>query len=461
MIKNILPLVVILTSTQLVGQDIAIEPIFFGIHRSTGGIWQGEAKPISFAGWGVRGNIEYGNLRLDADLVLMRFFGLTGLPNRFSPEQGFSWKQHATGITEEFDTDYSSMKMTYKVGGFVAVLGKFSQSWGPGLHSLTISDKPPTYPQFGFEWAINENLQFSYFHGDLFSGLQSQSVDLDSSLYGIRRVFLDRHIATHRLEWRPIDGLAVGLLETVVYGGRGIETIYLMPFMSLWSAQHYLGDTDNVQMSADLAWRPNPSLKLYGVFLMDEWRPQDTFKKTNRNWFAWQGGIELQSIIVDHDCLAAEATWTDHRINRHRFPINDFYSHGYPLGHWIGAHAQSLFVSYILPRWGSHFMVSYLYAKRGAHTDTMVTDQYNSKPYERFSGNTEAIQTFNLTIGRPVWKKLWVELGFSLIDWNNAGFDPSKPEVGNGDDVNKTSITAGFYYNFNFPGYLTTLLQAQ
>ena len=214
-------------------------------------------------------------------------------------------------------------------------------------------------------------------------------------------------------------------------------------------------------MSADLAWRPNPSLKLYGVFLMDEWRPQDTFKKTNHNWFAWQGGIELQSIIVDHDCLAAEATWTDHRINRHRFPINDFYSHGYPLGHWIGAHAQSLFVSYILPRWGSHFMVSYLYAKRGAHTDTMVSDQYNSLPYERFSGNTEAIQSFDVTVGRPVWKKLWVELGFSLIDWNNAGFNPAKPEVGNGYDVNKTSITVGFYYNFNFPGYLTTLLQAQ
>lgn len=60
-----------------------------------------------------------------------------------------------------------------------------------------------------------------------------------------------------------------------------------------------------------------------------------------------------------------------------------------------------------------------------------------------------------------MWKKLWVELGFSLIYWNNAGFDPAKPEVGNGDDVNKTSITVGFYYNFNFPGYLTTLLQAQ
>jgi len=106
-------------------------------------------------------------------------------------------------------------------------------------------------------------------------------------------------------------------------------------------------------------------------------------------------------------------------------------------------------------------MVSYLYAKRGELTWDMLVDQYNSIPYERFSGSTETLQTFDVTVGRPVWKKLWVELGFSLIYWNNAGFDPAKPEVGNGDDVNKTSITAGFYYNFNFPGYLTTLLQAQ
>ncbi len=461
MIRNRIAFTFILLSAVLWGQDVTIEPIFFGIHRSTGGIWQPEAEPISFAGWGVQGSAEIGNWELDADLMLTRFFGMTGLPNRFSPEQGFSWKQHATGIAEEFDTDYSSMKLAYQAGGFTAMLGKFSQSWGPGLQSLTISDKPPAYPQFGFDWQINDNFRFAYFHGSLFSGIESQVSEADSSLFGNRRIFLDRYIAAHRLEWHPIDALTLGVLESVVYGGRGLELIYLMPFMSLWSAQHYLGDTDNVQMSADITWQPGSNVRLYGVFLMDEWRPQDTLEETNRNWFAWQGGIELQSIVSDDDRLITEATWTDHRIIRHRFPINDFMSHGYPIGPWIGAHAQSLFVAYVLPRWGSRFMVSYLYAKRGELTDEMITDKYETIPYERFSGNTETIRSLDLVMARPVWKKLWFEIEIGRIWWLNAGFNPANPQSDNLEDVEKTSFNIGFYYNFSLPGYPITLLQSR
>ena len=31
---------------------------------------------------------------------------------------------------------------------------------------------------------------------------------------------------------------------------------------------------------------------------------------------------------------------------RHRFPINDFYSHGYPIGFWAGPHAEEFLISY-------------------------------------------------------------------------------------------------------------------
>ncbi len=156
-----------------------------------------------------------------------------------------------------------------------------------------------------------------------------------------------------------------------------------------------------------------------------------------------------------------EGTWTDHRINRHRFPINDFSSHGYPIGHWIGAHAQSLLASYMLPGWGSRFMVSYLYAKRGELTLDMLIDQYKIMTYERFSGDTEeTIQTLDIIVARPVWKKLWLEITVSRIWWANAGFNPAEPEAGDLENVNKTSFNVGFYYNFDFPGYSITFLQA-
>lgn len=40
MIKNTLSLAIIHPAALLRGQDIAIEPIFFGTHRTAGGFWQ-------------------------------------------------------------------------------------------------------------------------------------------------------------------------------------------------------------------------------------------------------------------------------------------------------------------------------------------------------------------------------------------------------------------------------------
>ncbi|MCH7521553.1 MAG: hypothetical protein IIB42_07655, partial [Candidatus Marinimicrobia bacterium] len=348
-----------LGGATLKAQTITVEPIFFGMHRTTGGLWQASEEPVSFAGWGARGAVQQGKWSLKADFINMRFFGMTKLPNPFTPEQGFSWRQSASGEPDEFDTDYGELVMTYDTGAFKAVAGKFSQQWGPGHHAITLSRKVPTYPQFGFDWQLNTKVRFIYRHGDLVSREPDSS---RSNIYidangGKRQIYLSRRFAAHRLEIAPIDRLTVGFTELVIYGSRGLELAYLLPFIPYWHVQHYLGDTDNVQMSADITIKLRPGLSLYGVFLMDEWSPALTFKKADRNWFAWQGGLDGRSVIVEGDRFITEATWTDHRVYRHRFPVNDAFSHRYPLGNWIGPHAQSLMVSYRLPWRGSHWGV--------------------------------------------------------------------------------------------------------
>ncbi|UCD38692.1 MAG: hypothetical protein JSW54_04220, partial [Fidelibacterota bacterium] len=154
--------------TLLQGQGIQIEPVFFGLHRTAGGTWQGASDPVSFAGWGVQGQLSRGHWNLEAVFINSRFFNLENLPNRFSPEQGFSWIPATGDKGEGFNTDYSSMRITYQTEKFEVYAGKFSQSWGPGLHSMTISSKPPTYPQIGFEWQLGKRFRFRYQHGDLF-----------------------------------------------------------------------------------------------------------------------------------------------------------------------------------------------------------------------------------------------------------------------------------------------------
>ncbi|UCH09263.1 MAG: hypothetical protein JSU61_08455, partial [Fidelibacterota bacterium] len=74
--------------------------------------------------------------------------------------------------------------------------GKFSRCWCPGLTSLIVSNKPPTYPQFGFDWQVVKNIRFRYFPGKLNSGILdsvrtfSNGIQQDAS-----RVYLTRYIA--------------------------------------------------------------------------------------------------------------------------------------------------------------------------------------------------------------------------------------------------------------------------
>ncbi len=439
--------------TIKLGDGVSVEPVFFGMHRTDGGTWIAESRPINFAGWGVRGAGQFGRWELSTELVLMRFFGLDRIPNRLSPEQGFSWQANPTGNPGEFDTDYTTLMMAYRVGGFVARAGKYSRTWGPGMHSLTISEKPPTYPRFGFDWNLGRRLRFRYTHADLRSGIPDESRTVSDPVTGTRRFYLSRYLVAHRLEIDLPKGFTLALNESVVYGERGIETIYLLPFVAFWSAQHYLGDLDNTQISVDLTWMPTTKLRLYGVFLMTEWAPEITFKKANRNWFAWQGGAEVRSLLLPLDRLAFEGSWTDHRVYRHKFPVNDFYSHDYPVGHWMGPHAQSLLLAYDFDLLGSRWLAAWSYVKRGELTDSLLINQYKTIPDDRFAGETETRRSLELTMARRVWDRLWIELGVSRLWWDNAGFQPTRPEAATEGDIEKFTVSAGFYYNFDLPGY--------
>jgi len=71
MIKNTLSLAIIHPAALLRGQDIAIEPIFFGTHRTAGGIWQWEDGAV-IAGGGYYVTTETGWVMLTIDLTVWR-----------------------------------------------------------------------------------------------------------------------------------------------------------------------------------------------------------------------------------------------------------------------------------------------------------------------------------------------------------------------------------------------------
>ncbi len=158
-----------------------------------------------------------------------RFFGITDKPNYFSNEQGLSWGGNDPE-GEQFDFDVTNIKLSYKFKSVEFELGKYKRHWGPGQSSLILSSKSPTYPQFGFNWEIGESIKFQYFHASLRSLIKD---DINSTIYegiGTEVPEYNRYLVGHRINWNLSENLIIGASETLVYGVRNIDLLYLLPF---------------------------------------------------------------------------------------------------------------------------------------------------------------------------------------------------------------------------------------
>ncbi len=447
----------IIYCSVLLSDSITISPIIYFNYESSGSTWIPEDKTISIGGWGFRSIAEFSNFTIELDTYNNRFFGIKEKPNSFSSEQGLSWVGN-NPEGEEFDFDFSNMKISYDYKSVVLEFGKFNRKWGPGVSSLTLSNKAPSFVQFGFNWKLNDNLNFEYFHGSLRSFHDDENNIAEYNLIGVEKPQYNRFIAGHRLNWSISDKLHVSASELVVYGVREIDFLYLMPFIPFLSVQQYAGDLDNIQWAMDISWKLTNSFMLYSSLLMDEWDPSMTFSKPNRNWFAYQIGIKLNSLIVTNDSLIAEYNWTDHRVYRHQNSINDYYSHDYPLGFWGGPHSEEFFINYNFVRSGSIFNISYSNASRGELTEEMLVDQYDNVGYDRFSGIKETISIFKFLFTKPLENGFDLHFGISDINWKNG-----KSTIEENQeiliDISKTSLSIGFSYNFDIFNQIASINQ--
>jgi len=337
----------------------------------------------------------------------------------------------------------SNLKIAYQTNTFSASFGKYNQSWGHGNSSLILSNNLPSYPQAGFSWKMSKTLTLEYLIGSLSSQIvDSSSTDLYNNV-GSRNTFYSRTIAAHRFIWKPSSSFIFNAIETVIFGDRTIDVHYLLPFIPFWSMQHYTGDIDNVQMCGEIIWKMKDNWDIYGSLFLDEWRPEWTFDEKNRNWFGYQLGMVGNSVLKENDELRTEYTWTDHRVYRHRFPINDSYSYNYSLGFWAGPHAEESYFSYNFPLKGMEMRSFISRVKRGELTDQMLEDKYDDIVNKRDSGETEERTVASLICKKGfVDNKVFLRVGCEWIDWQNPGFDPYSPQ-NNIPDLSKFSIVIG------------------
>ena len=334
------------------------------------------------------------------------------------------------------------MKINYNTNNLDFYAGLDNPMWGPGVNKIVLSDKAPPFFNIGYQWELTDRLSYEHLYGKLNSLIEDS---LYYNLYGdnnSRFAEVSRSINAHRINYIFSDILSVGLFEMIIYGGnRSIEPYYLLPFVPFLPIQTYLGDLDNDLLGAYLNL-DFKTINFYSTLVIDEWTPPDTFKKNHKNWFIYQFGMSKKNIFTDNSKLTIEYIWSDNRVYNHKFSINNFYSYDYPLGFWAGPHAEQLYIAYALTINKFDFQFEFSNSKRGESVSG-----YNNNFVERYSGIVEKKENIKLLVNYRYSKKLELNCGFSIINWESAGFDP----LGDYDFTNniiKRDIQFGINYHF-------------
>ena len=429
---------------QLILCDQKLTPIIFYHNAFKGSDWIYEDKQVTIFGAGIKGYFKNKTWSIRASYIQFGFLGnvYDGLFN-FSPRQSFAYIDDSKDA-DGYWSEYLDTKIAYSKGSLILEFGKFDRHWGFGKRAIHISNKTPSYPQFGMNWKMNDKLTLIYFHGFLNSGINdSTRSHFYNNSFSKRKINLPRNIASHRIEWQPTNNLILGINESVVYAARNLDIHYLIPFSLFYPIENYLGDTDNLQMGFDFSYLFKEDHRLYFGFFMDELTPEWIFNSKNHNWFAYQLGYSSNEVIFSNSTLTIEYNWTDQRIYKHKYEINDFYSHGEPLGFWAGPHSEELLALYSLNINDYKINIYYTRVKRGYINDAMIETHYNDTYNKRYSDGYE-LKTYLSAKAEKVSaiKGLNYNSSISWIEFENLGMPSSFS------NINKLSIELGVYYNF-------------
>ena len=437
-----------------------LSPIFYGQIYKGGADYTIASMSVYRYGWGIKTRYDSDNISIQSEFINHTFIGLTSKPYSFSSQQGLSqfvgWPY--SDAKSVFDARVSNMIFTYNKSDFNLQIGKYDRVLGPGISSIIISKKSPSFPQLGFSWQINNKIKFEYFVGILRSLIKDNiATEYYNNPITSRNVQVKRSISAHRVEISLFPNIQLSFTESMIYARRDFEVHYF-PFIAFWPMKNYIGDLDNMQISVDLVWQPNYKSKLYSVVFIDEMDPRgiltnplSIFRKENENWWAWQLGTSYKDLLVGCDEIRIEYSWLDHRVYRNKISINDYYHYGYPLGFWAGPHSEELYIDYTFNMFNSQFRFSYSNARRGHLTQKMLIDAYNDVYHNRYEGDTENKVEIELSVEKEVFSNFYLNFGIQYLDWENPNFDlydDGASEVLQS-PLKKGTISIGFTYGFS------------
>ena len=235
----------------------------------------------------------------------------------FNPSLGLPVTSKA--LVDVAVTDNASAYVVFRPPWLDLEFGRDLVEWGPGFRgNLMLSRNSNFYDLVKFTFRY-QKFKFQHLHAFL---------NADSTKY----------LAGHRLEVRPFKSFYFAFSESVVYGNRSVESLYLNPFIPIIIAERHLGNQDNNMISVDFSLFLNKyNLKLYSEILFDDFSfAKDIFNDFVNKWGVLFGGYWVDPLGAKNTDFRFELIRIQPFVYSHREPVNTYSNYNNVMGHWLG-----------------------------------------------------------------------------------------------------------------------------
>ena len=212
---------------------------------------------------------------------------------------------------------------------------------GDGYRSMFLSDFSHNYLYLKANWRV-----WRFHYQNLFMELQATSAQANPGDSYIPR----KYMAAHYLNFDVTRNFTVGLFEATVFkrdeGEGRFELQYLNPVILYRSVEHLLDSDDNVLIGLDFKWNLLRRFRLYGQWIMDEYKFSEL--TGGNGWWAnkWgtQAGVQyVDAFGLDHLDLRAEFNAVRPYTYAHGDSLGASYAHyNQALAHPLGANFKEV-----------------------------------------------------------------------------------------------------------------------
>ncbi len=280
----------------------------------------------SSTSWGVQARVKLHNsMVIDVEGRGFILSDIDSLSNTaFDPSAGLPVTEKA--LVDITVTDNVRSVLKFNLPWFDLELGRDLLEWGPGFRGNLLVSRNSNYYDLIKTTFRYKKIRLIYAHTFLNSNRS-------------------KYLVAHRLEFQPVENLLISVSESVVYGGRDVEPLYLNPFVPMIISERHLGNQDNNLMAFDGSYYlRNLRMKLYGEILFDDFSfAKDIFRSWGNKWGILLGGYWVDPFGIQNTDFRVEAVRLQPFVYSHRKLQNTYSNYNNAIGHWLGPDADDLY----------------------------------------------------------------------------------------------------------------------